>query len=735
MVSKTKTNIKTKNKKSNITRRNNSNKKTTLVTCKHIYTPFEKKFSETYKMLENKNGPTQTHNYLKELLFQKTQSKILPENDFYDYVNYRWLTNKEPDSIILDKRQQYITQVDDFRMTQDKVYYQLSDIIKNYTSTNKTKLSSSLKSFYDAAINMSSITTSRHYINEYIRKLDEMRQDKNNIWKWLAYINKNEMFKHGSPFVFYIMPDDKKSKTYSCYIQPHVFPLVDINIYFNDGTDTEYKKKYQSKYKKYIKELFEECVPHEVTNVNDPFSVSIDLFNSMGGQSEKETDDNYNIIKTQESNHHYNFNWNEFSKELGFKNTPTSFITTSKNYLKDGTKLMLENWTSEKWRSYWIYIYIREIARLTRPWMLKFYEFYGGFERGMENVPPPEIIATLSCSLPFNTFLTNQYVNSYQNDSQIKFFKGMSEDLREVFIRIIKRNKWLSKKTKDYALFKLKKIKFLFGSPENLQQDPLLTYNSQDYIGNMFKILEWRHTRDVHLIENKSSIIDIPTVDFTQFPNKFVGTQSYIVNASYTPSKNGIYIPLGYIQHPFIDLNNRGIEYNLAHLGFTIAHEMSHALDDWGSKYDANGDMFNWWNDSDKKKFKEIQKDVVKQYEEFAKRDGIIFNATPGLGEDLADISGLAICEEYLRNFQKKNIDIAHIRNYSFKIFHVYFAYQMRQKVTNKALPSQLKTNPHPLDKYRTNIPLSRSLIFKSIHNVKKSDKMFWHSTDTSTIW
>jgi predicted metalloendopeptidase len=57
----------------------------------------------------------------------------------------------------------------------------------------------------------------------------------------------------------------------------------------------------------------------------------------------------------------------------------------------------------------------------------------------------------------------------------------------------------------------------------------------------------------------------------------------------------------------------------------------------------------------------------------------------------------------------------------------------MKQKVIKKALDAQLKTNPHPLDKYRTNIPLSRSEIFRSLYNVKKGDDMWWHNENS--VW
>jgi putative endopeptidase len=249
--------------------------------------------------------------------------------------------------------------------------------------------------------------------------------------------------------------------------------------------------------------------------------------------------------------------------------------------------------------------------------------------------------------------------------------------------------------------------------------------------GNYLKISKWRNDKRVKL--DGKPIIDIPLIDWSITPPKFIGSQAYVVNASYTPSENAIYIPLGYIQKPFLDLDERGIEYNLAHLGFTLAHEMSHSLDDFGSKYDHTGKLHDWWTDKDKQHFKKIQNDVVTQYETFAKYDGINFDALPSVGEDLADISGLAICREYLRDWQNKNSDVIPIRSLSYQAFFVYFAYQQRQKINKKALEAQLKTNPHPLDKYRTNVPLSRMEIFRTIYNIKKGDKMFWHSTNT--IW
>jgi len=738
MTKLTKKNIMTKK---NITKKQkleeNINKKAlrTATLCRTSYTPFEKSYGEKLtKEHYEKSSKKIIKNFLKQLAFEYTQSKTLPQKDFYTFINYRWLSDKEPDSIILDQRQKYITQVDDFRIIQDKVYYQIFDIMKKYCDShnNNNKLATSLKNFYTAAMRLNPIPSSKKYIHDYIQFVDNMRADEKNIWKLLGYINRDEQISHGAPFIWSVNPDEKHAKTYRSHINSPAFALIDLSVYYDDGTDIAYKAKYRKNYFNYCKLLFDVTLGKgHGLDPKAPFEVQQDLFNSFCNKIKKD-EGNYHLISSEEALEKYNFNWSELAKEIGYTSPPSHFITSSLNYLKCATELMLKNWTSEKWRTYWIYLKVREIARCTQKWLPTTYDFYAKTERGQEDLPPPEIRAALYTSLPFNTFLTNEYVDKYQDSAQIQFFDGMSKDLLEVFKRIIKRNTWLASSTKKYALEKLEKINILIGSPKKLEPDPLLDYNANEFIGNLDKIKEWRLRRFIYL-DGKTGIIDIPMVDWVQFPIKYTGDQAYIVNASYTPAKNGIYVNLGYIQPPFIDLENRGIEYNLAHLGFTLAHEMSHALDDWGSQYDAQGNLNDWWTPADKKKFKHIQDDVIKQYEEWAKRDGIDFDASIGVGEDLADISGVAICDEYLRDFQIKNNDVAAIRAISYDTFYTYFAYQQRQKITKKALAAQLKTNPHPLDKYRTNVPLSRSEIFRARYNVKPGDGMHWHSTNT--IW
>jgi putative endopeptidase len=715
--------IRKKNKK-NATKKN---MKTTAI-CPIGLKSFQEDFSKTLpisNLIVSNNLRKKI--FVKELLSKFSPNSIKPENDFYDYINYQWLKN-----VTLEEQQKYITQIDDFRLTQDKVYTELNEIILDYIKTHNNKLSTNLKNYYNSVVEGNPLDYSKKLAKEAVQTIDNFIQN-DNVLTLLAFINSDEMTANDAPLVWSVNPDIKNPDIYRCNIDPHRFLLLDLNVYYDDGTEVKYKTNYRKQFAKYCKEVFDSCLgKNHSFNAHDIFDVEVEIFNAMGCSDISSAEEKvYNKIESSEALKKYGFDWNEFSKELGFKHTPSFFLTSSVNYLKCGNDLMKSNWKTEKWRTYWVFILLRKLVRITKQWENIAFEFFGKFERGQEKINYSDAVSTtLYMSIPFNTFLTDHYVAKYENPQIIKYAETMCNDLVLVFKRILMRNNWLSPKTKKYALYKLSKFKFIIGKPPNLREDPDLSYGHLLY-DNMLQINKWRHIKFVEL-EGKH-VIDIPMMDWTQYPVKMAGTQAYIVNASYTPSKNGIYINLGYLQKPFIDLDERGIEYNLAHLGFTIGHEMSHGFDDNGSQYDAEGRLNNWWTPQDKKRFKLIQKDIIKQYEEFAARDGIKFDASIGIGEDMADISGLAICDEYLQNFQEYNKDIIPIRYLSFEGFYTYFALQQKQLVGKKALTAQLKTNPHPLDKYRCNIPLSRSLIFRGLYNVKKGDGMWWNNTDT--IW
>ena len=698
-------------------------------TKKLEFKSFEDKFQKTHKLFFNRTKKINYKETFKKIEHFNKDNKFTPQNDFYCWVNGEFLLKLKR-----KKDEKYIVQYDDFRIIQHKVYLELFDIIKNYLKEKQnTPFYNCLNTFYKSSQETSSLSQLRNNIKDKIKIIDDLRLKKENVWKMLALFNKSELYSWGCPFVYNMLPDQKEPNTFRCNIDGPQYSLIDLDLYFDTGKHTKYKNHYRKTFLKYIYKLFTIVLgPNHGLNPLDVYNIELKMINAYGCTKEKESKNNYNRITKDYALNHFHFNFEEFCKELGFHQVPNWFVCNNLNYLSCGTQILLNEWDSQEFRTYWIYNYLRQACLFCKKSRNIIYEFNGKFVRGQEeNYDKQNIKGYYGLGLAFNTFLSNEYIRKYSNEKDLLYLRTIAEDLKRVFIRTIKRNTWLEPITKKHALLKLSYLKLNIGSPEILRKDPILPY-IDNYLENILMICNWRFKQTLDL-EGKSTKIDIPLVDWTRYPPKFIGDQCYVVNAAYTPSKNSIYVPLGYIQYPFVDLKERGLEYNLAHLGFTLSHEMSHCLDDWGSQYDHLGRLNNWWTEKDKEEFKKIEKDVINQYELFAKRDGIIFDAKLSLGEDMADISGLSICNEYLRDFHKNNNEIIPIQELSFKELYVYYAHQMRVKLSKKALEAQLKTNPHPLDKYRTNIPLSRLILFRSIYNIKENNKMWWHNTNS--IW
>lgn len=703
--------------------------------CRKYANTFNR-FEEKYESRFQKDLAHENKNIQKQLI-QKfktpfTPTKYKAQDDYYTYINYQWLAKQTEK---LKTEQKYYVQVDSFRVVQEKVYYELIDLVKQYIKNNDSARSNAIKNIYESLYHLDE-KSAQDAVDDTVNKIDTIMAE-NDLYKLLGMINQNEIVSWGSPIVWGVLPDEKNAKQYRTLVSAPQLSIYDYEIYIQDVEEDQdikkYKKLFKKKYLEYIDEMFDACLgKNHGLNSQDIWDVEYEILNALGCNIVKnDSPDNYNIIKSSESLEKYNFDWNKFASELNYEKIPSTFICTSLNYLKCIMDLLLtdDTWKSAKWRSYFIYIYLRQIIRFHNKWYLIYYNFHEKFVKGQPVPWPREIYPIFGLSICFNTLLTNEYIDKNHNQLHIDYVHNMAHDLLIVFKRIIRRNKWLSPKTKKYALLKLEHIKLVVGSPKILREDPILSYDNKGAYQNMIKIAKWRAKKLTEL-EGKTTI-DIPVIDWSEF--KLVGTQAYVVNAYYTPTENSIYVPLAYIQQPFIDLEERGIEYNLAHIGYTLAHEMSHCLDDMGSKYDYKGNLYNWWTPEDRHKFNMKVKDVNKQYETFSSYDGIKMDATLSIGENLADISGLAICVEYLRDFQDMHDDIIPIRALSFHAFFAYVAVSSRQKIYDEAVKAQLKTNPHPMDKYRVNCPLARLELFRSLYNIQKNNKMYWKTTDT--IW
>ena len=704
------------------------------------YTKFEDTiFTEEYlKELSKKpdfiKDPVKYKKYIIEE-FKKISPKNLnyetklTKDDFYDFINKEWITKKDHEHNL-----KYYVEVDNFRIVQEKVYNKLIDYVIAFIKENPhTKKAKAIKNVYDSIKN-NTMPTLRKHAKRHLNDITTFIEN-NDMYGLLADINKEKILSWGAPIQWNMLPDEKNVKKYISHLTTPELSLYDSMIYVDDPSDNKEAKQYKKFVKKhffiYIDEVFTACVgtKNHGFNPQDIWDVEYEMLIAMGCNAFKKEDPyNYNSVYAHEMETLFDFDWATFTKLLGFKTPPQKIIVSSLNAVKCLTKLMKQEWNTSKWKTYWLYIQYRQIIRFELSLTIHF-DFYKKILEGTPHRMPSKIYPIYILSLSFNTFLTEQYTKYNENQLHANYVEHLTHELRYLFIRKLKRNTWLSSKTKAFAIDKLDKLKIFVGNPGKMRDDPLFDYKNDDPWYNIRLITKWKHEHYIHL-EGKD-IIDIPEIDWKNF--KLIGTQNYMVNAYYRPTSNSIYVPLAYLQAPFIELKQRGLEYNLAFIGYTIGHELSHSLDNVGSNYDADGNLNNWWNDIDRNKFKLKIKDVVKQYETFAKRDGIIFDAEIGIGEDLADINGISLVEEYLLEFNKHNNTLNRLNKISFEELYIYLAIQGRQMIYKNAVKSQLKMNPHPLEKYRCNSPLARLEIFKTIFNIKKGDGMWWHNNDT--IW
>ena len=131
--------------------------------------------------------------FIKQLLSPFSPHSIKPTSNFYNYINYMWLKNTKT-----NKDQKYITQIDNFRLVQDKVYGELDDIVVDYVKNNNNKLSKNLSNYYKTITTWTPTDAGRKYAKDYTIFLDELRKDKkiknhSAIAKWFIYIIKVEL--------------------------------------------------------------------------------------------------------------------------------------------------------------------------------------------------------------------------------------------------------------------------------------------------------------------------------------------------------------------------------------------------------------------------------------------------------------------------------------------------------------------------------------------------------------
>jgi endothelin-converting enzyme len=248
---------------------------------------------------------------------------------------------------------------------------------------------------------------------------------------------------------------------------------------------------------------------------------------------------------------------------------------------------------------------------------------------------------------------------------------------------------WMSPETRLRAQEKLSKLIAKIGYPDEWKDYSSLEIVAGDHIGNLRRAIEWNYQENLDKLGKP--------VDRKEW---FMTPQT--VNAYYDPTKNEIVFPAARLQPPFFQLNaDDAINYGA--VGGVIGHEISHGFDDSGSKFDGDGNLANWWTDEDRAAFEKLTAALVEQYNEFEPLPGMHVNGALTLGENIGDVSGVAMAyRAYIRSLN--GAEPAVIDGFTGpQRFFIGYAMSRKGKYQDESAISQLASDPHSPLKYRVN--------------------------------
>lgn len=313
------------------------------------------------------------------------------------------------------------------------------------------------------------------------------------------------------------------------------------------------------------------------------------------------------------------------------------------------------------------------------------------------------------------------YVEKYFTPAAKQYMVGLVNNLKEVLGDRIKRLEWMSDETKTRALKKLSTFSVKIGYTDKWETYSGLVIERNDYFGNLRRIGQWRYNFNLGQLGKP--------VDKTRF-----GMTPPTVNASYSPNKNEITFPAGILQSPFFDFGaDDAVNYGA--IGAVIGHEMTHGFDDQGRQYDFDGSLRDWWTKDDADKFKLRANMVVAQYDQYVVLDTMHVRGKLTLGENLADLGGLAVAYEAFKK-TKQGQSEAKVDGFTpDQRFFLSFAQVWRGSARPETTAQLILTDPHSPGFFRAFGPLVNMDAWYKAFNIQPGDKLYKKPEDRIKVW
>lgn len=340
--------------------------------------------------------------------------------------------------------------------------------------------------------------------------------------------------------------------------------------------------------------------------------------------------------------------------------------------------------------------------------------YYGG-QRSNDTDEEKALDATKSY---MTGYLDKMYIDKYFSEEARTDVENMAKEFVSIFKERIQKLTWMSETTKTKAIAKLNALKIKVGysddwttSLDNIN----ITYTAGEnsYFDNICAMGSYYAQATAAYQKNNWK------VDKDIFPLS-VST----VNAGYIPTFNSIVFPAGILESPFYD-KNASKEENLAGIGVVMAHEITHAFDNNGAKYDENGNLSNWWTDSDYTKFQELCQKVVAAYDGYEVAPGIYNKGEQTVSENIADLGGMACALTAMGK----------LSNPDYKKFFESYAKVWCSTATRQYMQYLSQVDVHSLDKARVNRNVVNFDEFYQAYGINENDGMYIPEDQRIEIW
>jgi predicted metalloendopeptidase len=325
-----------------------------------------------------------------------------------------------------------------------------------------------------------------------------------------------------------------------------------------------------------------------------------------------------------------------------------------------------------------------------------------------------------ACNAYLGDAVGKLYVGKYFSPEEKKRAEAMVHNLLAAFEARIDRLDWMAPQTKAVAKDKLKALKIGVGYPDRWRSYAHLKIARGDAFGNWSRADLYAYRRQLAKLGR--------TVDRSEWV-----MNAQLVNAVNLPAMNAINFPAAILQPPYFD-PEQPLVMDYGAIGATIGHEISHSFDDQGARFDAQGQLRNWWQPDDFAHFRASGARLAAEFDAYKPFADLHVNGEQTLSENIADVAGLNAAYDAF-HLATQGAPPAEVSGFNAdQLFFLSFAQSWRSKIRDPALRAQVITDGHAPAQYRSYTVRNLDAWYAAF-DVKPGQKLYLAPDDRVRVW